>query len=33
MDDPKLKKLLNRIRDHELYHVKVFSDLKKTIKE
>ena len=33
MDDPKLKKLLSRIRDHELYHVKVFSDLKKTFKE
>jgi bacterioferritin len=32
-DDPKLRKLLNRIRDHELYHVKVFSDLKKTVKE
>jgi bacterioferritin len=32
-DDPKLKKLLTRIRDHELYHVKVFSDLKKTLKE
>jgi bacterioferritin len=31
-DDPKLKKLLTRIRDHELYHVKVFSDLKKTVK-
>ena len=32
-DDPGLKKLLTRIRDHELYHVKVFSDLKKTLKE
>jgi bacterioferritin len=32
-DDPKLKKLLTRIRDHELYHVKVFSDLRKTVKE
>ncbi len=32
-DDPGLKKLLTRIRDHELYHVKVFSDLKKTVKE
>lgn len=31
--DPKLKKLLTRIRDHELYHVKVFTDLKKTIEE
>jgi bacterioferritin len=33
IDDPKLKRLLTRIRDHELYHVKVFSDLKKTVKE
>jgi bacterioferritin len=33
VDDPKLTKLLIRIRDHELYHVKVFSDLKKTVKE
>ncbi|MCX6005897.1 MAG: ferritin-like domain-containing protein [Chloroflexi bacterium] len=33
VSDPKLKKLLTRIRDHELYHVKVFTDLKKTIKE
>jgi bacterioferritin len=32
-DDPKLKKLLTRIRDHELYHVKVFRDLKKKVKE
>lgn len=31
--DPKVKKLLNRIRDHELYHIKVFNDLKKTLKE
>lgn len=30
--DPKVKKLLNRIRDHELYHIKVFNDLKKTLK-
>lgn len=33
LDDPKVKKLLTRIRDHELYHVKVFNDLKKTLKE
>jgi bacterioferritin len=33
IDDPKLTKLLIRIRDHELYHVKVFSDLKKTVNE
>lgn len=26
-DDTKLKKLLERIRDHELYHVDVFNDL------
>jgi len=32
-DDPKLKRLLTRIRDHELYHVKVFSALKKTLTE
>ena len=32
-DDPGLRKLLTRMRDHELYHVKVFSDLKKTVKE
>ena len=32
-DDPGLKKLLTMIRDHELYHVKVFTDLKKTLKE
>lgn len=31
--DPKLKKLLTRIRDHELYHVKVFNTLKKSVKE
>jgi len=31
--DPKLKKLFTRIRDHELYHVKIFTDLKKTIEE
>ncbi len=31
IDDKKLKKLLTRIRDHELYHVKVFNDLKKTV--
>ena len=28
-EDPKLKKLLLRLRDHELYHVDVFSDLLK----
>jgi len=33
VSDPKLKKLLTRIHDHELYHVKVFTDLKKTLKE
>jgi bacterioferritin len=33
IDDPKLKKLLKRIRGHELYHMKVFTDLKKTLKE
>jgi bacterioferritin len=33
MSDPKLKKLLTRIRDHELYHMKVFKDLKDTLKE
>jgi bacterioferritin len=33
IDDPKLKKLFTRIRDHELYHVKVFTDLKKTVEE
>jgi len=27
VDDAKLKKLLERIRDHELYHVDVFNDL------
>jgi len=32
LDDPKVKKLLTRIRGHELYHVKVFEDLKKTLK-
>lgn len=31
--DPKLKKLLARIRDHELYHVEVFNDLQKSLKE
>ena len=31
LEDKKLKKLLTRIRDHELYHVKVFNDLKKTV--
>jgi len=28
-DDPKLKELLLRIRDHEIYHTEVFSDLLK----
>ena len=32
-DDKKLKKLLTRIRGHELYHVKVFTDLKKSAEE
>jgi bacterioferritin len=31
--DPKLKKLLERIRDHELYHVEVFSDLLKDVEK
>jgi bacterioferritin len=31
LDDPKVKKLLTRIREHELYHIKVFNDLKKTL--
>ena len=26
-EDPDLRKLLTRIRDHELYHAEVFSDL------
>ncbi len=29
MDNPKLKKLLERLRDHELYHASVFEDLLK----
>jgi bacterioferritin len=29
IDDPKLKKLLLRLRDHELYHASVFEDLLK----
>ena len=33
VDDPKLKKLFKRISGHELYHMKVFTDLKKTLKE
>jgi len=33
ISDPGLKKLLTRIRDHELYHVKVFTDLKKGLEE
>ena len=28
-EDPSLKKLLLRLRDHELYHTEVFSDLLK----
>ncbi len=28
-EDPDLKKLLLRIRDHEIYHTEVFSDLLK----
>lgn len=31
IDDAKLKKLLTRIRDHEIYHVDVFSDLLKEV--
>lgn len=31
--DPDLKKLLERIRDHELYHVEVFSDLLKDVEK
>ncbi|MBC8274982.1 MAG: ferritin-like domain-containing protein [Chloroflexi bacterium] len=30
---PDLKKLLNRIRDHELYHVEVFDDLLKEVEK
>jgi len=29
VEDPDLKKLLMRIRDHEIYHTEVFSDLLK----
>jgi len=29
MEDPDLKKLLLRIRDHEIYHIEVFTDLLK----
>jgi bacterioferritin len=32
IDDPDLKKLIERIRDHELYHVEVFNDLLKDVK-
>ena len=28
-DDPDLKELLLRIRDHEIYHIEVFTDLLK----
>jgi len=31
--EPKLKKLLTRIRDHEVYHVDVFSDLLKEVQK
>jgi bacterioferritin len=31
--DPDLKKLLERIRDHELYHVEVFGDLLKDVEK
>ena len=31
IDDPGLKKLLTRIRDHEIYHTEVFQDLLKEI--
>jgi len=31
IDDAKLKKLLERIRDHEIYHVDVFNDLLKEV--
>jgi len=31
--DPDLKKLLERIRNHELYHVEVFSDLLKEVEK
>jgi rubrerythrin len=27
VDDPDLKELITRIRDHEIYHDEVFSDL------
>ena len=30
---PDLKKLLTRIRDHELYHVEVFDDLLKEVEK
>ncbi len=30
-ENAKLKKLLERIRDHEIYHVDVFSDLLKEV--
>ncbi|MFH1775163.1 MAG: hypothetical protein ABH839_00690 [Chloroflexota bacterium] len=28
-EDPKLRRLLLRIRDHEIYHIKVFGDILK----
>ena len=33
IEDPKIRKLFMRLRDHELYHVKVFTDLKNNIKK
>ena len=33
IEDPKLKKLLLRLRDHELYHADVFGDLLKQEEE
>lgn len=32
-DDPGLKKLLTRIRDHEIYHTEVFQDLLKKVRK
>lgn len=33
MADPDLKDLLARIRDHEMYHERVFSDLLKEVQK
>lgn len=33
MEDPGLKSLLNRIRDHEVYHTEVFQDLLKEVEK